>query len=115
MVREYLPQIAALEAKRPSAPAIAEEMGASSVTVLPLPWDFADGVFPAYWRRPEVYLDPAMRRTGSALAESDPAAVDRAMRALRADLDSGAWARRHADVLAAEEYDAGFRLITAGF
>lgn len=112
-VREYLPEVAALEANRPSAPAIAAELGASSVMVLPVPWDFTDGVFPAHWRRPEAYLDPAVRRSCSALAQSDPVAVDRATHALRADLDSGAWADRHPDVLAATEYDAGFRLITA--
>jgi SAM-dependent methyltransferase len=113
LVRDYLPEIAGLEASRPSAPAIAEELDASSITVLPLPWDFADAVFPAYWRRPERYLDHASR-PGSALAETEPAAVDRAMLALRADLESGAWARRNSEVLAAEEYDAGFRLITRG-
>jgi SAM-dependent methyltransferase len=114
LVREYLPEVATLEATRPSAHAIAEELGASSVTVLPIPWDFTDGVFPAHWRRPEAYLDPDVRRSCSALAQSDPAAVERAVRALGADLDSGAWAERHPEMLTADEYDAGFRLITRG-
>ncbi|MFJ5990571.1 class I SAM-dependent methyltransferase [Lentzea sp. NPDC092896] len=112
-VREYVPEIADLERTRPSADAIAQELGAHSVTVLPLPWDFTDGVFPAYWRRPAAYLDPRVRRACSALAQTDPGAVDRGVRRLRADLDSGRWHERHQDLLDLDEWDAGFRLIVS--
>lgn len=114
LVKEYLPEIAELESTRPGVPQIAEELSADTVTVLPLPWDFTDAVFPAHWRRPEAYLDPAVQQSNSALAQSDPATIGRAMRALKADLDSGAWAARHAEILAADKYDAGFRLIVKG-
>ncbi|MEV7092288.1 class I SAM-dependent methyltransferase [Amycolatopsis sp. NPDC051045] len=113
LVREYVPEVASLELRRPSAPEIAAELGASSVTVLPVPWDFTDGVFPAYWRRPEAYLDPAVRRSCSALAQTAPAAVDRGIARLRADLESGRWQAEHADLLGLPEWDAGFRLIVA--
>ncbi|OLF06068.1 SAM-dependent methyltransferase [Actinophytocola xinjiangensis] len=112
-VREYVPEIAALERGRPSASEIADELGARSVTVLPVPWDFVDGVFPAYWRRPEAYLDPQVRRSCSALAQTDPAAVSRGLGRLRADLESGRWHEEHAALLALEEWDAGFRLVVA--
>ncbi|MBN6040950.1 class I SAM-dependent methyltransferase [Amycolatopsis sp. 195334CR] len=112
-VREYVPEIAALELSRPSAEDIADELGADSVTALPVPWDFTDGVFPAYWRRPAAYLDPGVRRACSALAQTDPAAVDRGIRRLREDLDSGRWQERHRELVALDEWDAGFRLITA--
>jgi SAM-dependent methyltransferase len=113
LVREYVPEVAALEASRPSAPEIAEHLDAASVIELPVPWDFTDGVFPAYWRRPEAYLDPAVRRSCSALAQTAPAAVDRGMARLRADLESGRWHAEHADLLDRAEWDAGFRLIVA--
>jgi hypothetical protein len=112
-VREYVPEVAELERSRPSAPEIAEFLGASSVHELPVPWDFTDGVFPAYWRRPEAYLDPAVRRSCSALAQTAPAAVDRGIARLRADLASGRWRDEHADLLDLPEWDAGFRLIVA--
>jgi SAM-dependent methyltransferase len=112
-VREYVPEIADLERGRPSADAIADELGADSVTPLPVPWDFTDGVFPAYWRRPAAYLDPAVRRACSALAQTDPGAVDRGVRRLRADLESGRWQERHRDLLALDQWDAGFRLIVS--
>ncbi|WP_257901056.1 class I SAM-dependent methyltransferase [Saccharothrix obliqua] len=110
-VREYVPEIAELELGRPSAPDIAHELGAESVTPLPLPWDFTDGVFPAYWRRPTAYLDPRVRRACSALAQTDPAAVERGVRRLREDLATGRWHERHRELLALDHWDAGFRLI----
>ncbi|MFD4676891.1 class I SAM-dependent methyltransferase [Lentzea sp. NPDC058450] len=113
-VREYVPEIAALELTRPSAEDIAEELGAHTVTPLPLPWDFTDGVFPAYWRRPEAYLDPRVRAACSALAQTDPAAVDRGIGRLREDLRSGRWHADHAGLLGLDEWDAGFRLVVAG-
>lgn len=72
-VREYVPEIADLELTRPSATDIATKLAADSVTPLPVPWDFTDGVFPAYWRRPAAYLDPRVRRACSALAQTAPA------------------------------------------
>ncbi|CAL9430926.1 hypothetical protein SUDANB95_02033 [Actinosynnema sp. ALI-1.44] len=112
-VREYVPEIADLERTRPSAADIADELGADSVTPLPLPWDFVDGVFPAYWRRPDAYLDPRVRRACSALAQTDPAAVDRGISRLRADLDSGRWHDDHRDLLDLDQWDAGFRLVVS--
>lgn len=113
-VREYVPEIADLERTRPSADDIAHELGADSVTVLPLPWDFTDGVFPAYWRRPAAYLDPSVRRACSALAQTAPEAVERGVLGLREDLLSGRWHDTHRDLLELDEWDAGFRLVVSG-
>lgn len=113
LVREYVPEVAALESSRPSAPEIAAFLGAPSVVELPVPWDFTDGVFPAYWRRPAAYLDPAVRQSCSALAQTSPVAVERGMARLRADLESGRWQAEHAGLLDLPEWDAGFRLIVS--
>ncbi len=110
-VREYVPEIADLELSRPSAEDIATELGAHSVTALRVPWDFTDGVFPAYWRRPAAYLDPRVRQSCSALAQTHPDAVDRGIRRLRRDLETGHWHETHRDLLGMTEWDAGFRLI----
>lgn len=116
LVREYVPEIAALELARPSAADIARELGNHGpveVTALPVPWDFRDGVFPAYWRRPWAYLDPDVRANCSALAQTDQHAVARGVERLRSDLESGAWQKRHVDLLAREELDVGFRVLVA--
>lgn len=112
-VREYVPEIAERERSRPSATRIADELDARTVTPLLLPHDFADGVFPAYWRRPEAYLDPAVRRGCSALAMADPVAVDRGLERLAADLRSGRWHERHRGLLDLPHFDAGFRLVVS--
>ncbi|WP_433274690.1 class I SAM-dependent methyltransferase [Actinosynnema sp. CS-041913] len=112
-VREYVPEIADLELSRPSAPDIADELDAESVTPLPLPWDFTDGVFPAYWRRPAAYLDPRVRHACSALAQTNPDAVERGIDQLREDLESGRWHEHHQDLLELDHWDAGFRLIVS--
>lgn len=112
-VREYVPEVAALELGRPSADDIAGELGADTVLPLPVPWDFTDGVFPAHWRRPAAYLDPGVRRACSALAQTDPVAVERGISRLRADLETGRWHERHQDLLGLDSWDAGFRLVVS--
>jgi len=78
---------------------------------VPIPHDCTDGFLCAFWRRPQAYLDPVVRDGISTLAQLGPP-VDRALAALRADLDSGAWARRNAGLLELPEADFGYRLLT---
>jgi SAM-dependent methyltransferase len=111
LVRDYLPEVVALDTGRAGAVEIAGELGADSVVPLPLPWDFTDGVLPAHWRRPEAYFDPLVRQATSGLQQIDQRAVARGLAALREDLDSGRWAASNRELLTAEEYDAGFRLL----
>jgi hypothetical protein len=47
----------------------------------------------------------------SGLARLDPAVVEEGVGRLARDLESGAWARRHADLLHRAELDAGYRLV----
>ena len=72
-----------------------------------------DGVLGAYWCRPEAYLDPAVRANCSGLALADPAVIARGVAALEADLASGAWGRRHADLDGLSAIDLGYRLLVA--
>jgi hypothetical protein len=39
--------------------------------------------------------------------------VEQALAALKQDLDSGEWERRHADLLQLDELDLGYRLVIA--
>ena len=85
----------------------------SAVIPLLVPRDMEDGVLGAYWCRPEAYLDPAVRANCSGLALADPAVVARGVAALEADLSSGAWQRRHADLAELPAIDLGYRLVVA--
>jgi SAM-dependent methyltransferase len=82
---------------------------------VPVPHDCADGFLGAYWRRPRAYLDPRVRDAISVFRLLPEDEVATAVARLRADLDSGAWERRNADLLDREELDLGFRLVVAEY
>ncbi len=95
-------------------PSLAEQaaaFGDAAVEVVPIRWDCRDGFFSAFWRRPEAYLDPAVRAGISTLAKRSEDELAEGLARLRADLDSGAWARRHADLVERDELDLGYRLL----
>jgi len=97
----------------PSLPEQAAALDAD-VEIVPVPWDCRDGFHGAFWRRPEAFLDPAVRAGISTLAKRSDAELAGGLARLRADLDSGAWARRHADLLRRDELDLGYRLLVGG-
>jgi hypothetical protein len=72
-----------------------------------------DGVLGAFWRRPEAYLDPVVRANCSPLALADPTVTASGIARLAADLASGVWHRRHADLLTRTEVDLGYRLLVS--
>lgn len=112
VVRDYVPEIAELEADRLPYAEVIEILEATPM-VLPLTRQFADGLLGAFWCRPWAYLDPEVRAHMSGFAKVEPAAVDRGMARLAEDLASGEWARRNADLTGAATFDAGFRLLVS--
>ena len=82
---------------------------------VPVPHDCADGFYGAFWRRPRAYLDPRVRDGISVFRLLPEDEVATAVARLRADLDSGAWERRYADVLERDELDLGFRVVVAEY
>jgi SAM-dependent methyltransferase len=96
-------------------PSLADQAAAleAEVEIVPVPWDCRDGFFSAFWRRPEAYLDPAVRAGISTLARRREDELADGLARLRADIGSGAWARRHADLLELEELDLGYRLLVS--
>jgi len=112
LTRDYLPEVAGLLDGRPSMTELASVIGARTEPVL-VPWDCADGFFEAYWRRPGAYLDDQVRRGVSVWARVGPDAEQRAVRALRDDLDSGQWAERNRDLIDLDAAELGLRLLIA--
>jgi SAM-dependent methyltransferase len=113
LVRDHLPEVLALGAGRPTLEDRASSIGAAMRPV-PIPWDCVDGFFHCYWRRPEAYLDPAVRRGTSVWARVGPKAEARAVASLAAQLESGEWHARNAELLGLEEADLGARLLVSG-
>ncbi|MHA3701172.1 class I SAM-dependent methyltransferase [Jatrophihabitans sp. YIM 134969] len=114
LVEHYLPEMAEAWGRVASLVDVSAALGERvEVRVLPVPWDCVDGFVPAYWRRPEAYLDPSVRAGMSGFALLDPSIVERGISDLRADLSSGRWHRTHADLLELSSLDVGWRLIVA--
>lgn len=61
LVRDYFPEFSRLANGRPSLAARAEAIGAT-MSPVPIPHDCTDAFFPAYWRRPDAYLEPGVPR-----------------------------------------------------
>lgn len=109
---DYFPQIPAVDRVIcPSIAELGEALGRMEVATLPVPHDCVDGFLGAYWRRPERYLDPAVRAAissfGKITEEADGVAL------LRADLESGAWRERYGALYKRASVDLGYRILTS--
>ncbi len=114
LLDDYVPEVGEYTRRQgPGHDAVAAAIGGGSSIPLLVPRDMEDGVLGAYWCRPEAYLEPAVRANCSGLALADPAVVARGVAGLEADLSSGAWQRRHADLAELPAIDLGYRLVVA--
>lgn len=113
LTRDYFPALAALD--REIMPALGDltgELGAPRITPVPIPHDCEDGFLGAYWRRPDVYLDPLARRSMSSFARID---AEDGLARLARDVESGAWRQRYAGLLGLDALDVGYRLLVWEF
>jgi SAM-dependent methyltransferase len=109
---DYLPELAALDEKQmPPMTDYERWLGPVQIAPVLVPHDCSDGFLYAYWRRPEAYLDPYIRSGSSSFWTIGNA--EAGLQALRQDLENGVWKRRYAELLALDEYDAGYRLVVA--
>ncbi|MFE1260824.1 MerR family transcriptional regulator [Streptomyces albogriseolus] len=112
LTRDYLPEFAGVLHGFPSLAGMVDAIGARTESV-PIPWDCADGLFEAYWRRPEAYLREPVRRAMSVWTRVGPDAERCAVRRLGDDLASGRWAERNGDLATLDSADLGLRLLVA--
>ncbi len=92
---------------------LAALLPAASVEPVPIPNGCADGFWLAIWDRPEMHLDPDVRRASSTWHQMPPDEVERGLADLEADLESGRWDERNGDLRERPELDVGLRLVTA--
>jgi SAM-dependent methyltransferase len=107
---DYFPGLA-----RARYPRFAEfdQLGYVTVEPVPVPADCTDGFTAAYWRRPDAYLDEAVRANMSTFALLDEPVVAEGVARLARDLADRSWHRRHASLLRLGELDVGYRLVVA--
>ena len=114
LIDEYLPALLDLDIARfPTLSAVARSMPGMRATPVPIPHDCVDGFLGAFWRRPEAYLDPNVRRAISGFAQLPRERVEDCVTRLDADLRSGAWDRRFGHLRSLDALDLGYRLIVA--
>src|SRR5688500_7645626 len=90
LTKTYFPGIIELDRRRsPSIAEIVDELGDCSVEQVPIPHDCVDGFLAAFWRRPEIYLDPGARASISGFAQLDPSTLAQGIERLKTDLKSG--------------------------
>lgn len=111
---EYFPEIEETDRNLfPTVTEFEEVAGRVEVIDIPIPHDCRDGFLCAYWRRPRAYLDEAVRRSISSFAALGN--IERRLRRLEDDLDSGRWQRAHGGLLEQSARDYGYRLLRAGY
>ena len=114
LLTEYVPEATALDDSRAVPPQrLAELLGGARIEPVPVPHDCTDGFGAAFWRRPEAYLDPAVRAGMSILAQAGEDVLPPGLARLADDVASGRWHERHADLLTLDELDLGYRLVVA--
>jgi hypothetical protein len=114
LTRDYFPEFLEQDAQRfPTMDALRRDLGPIRVTPVLIPHDCRDGFLGAFWRRPEAYLDRAVRSGISSFAQIGPERVERGIARLARDLRSGRWAAQHETLRERESFDLGYRLIVA--
>jgi SAM-dependent methyltransferase len=84
------------------------------VEAVPLPRRCTDGFFFALWDRPELHLDPEVRRGSTVWHVMEPGEIEDGLAALGVDLESGRWDERHGHLRDdTAELDLGLRLLVA--
>ncbi len=114
LVRDYFPRAGQIHAEAmPPIGQLEALLPNPSVEHLPVPRLCEDGFFCALWDRPEMQLDPKVRRASSVWHLMPDAETESGLARLRADLQSGLWEERFGHLRSAPELDVGLRLITA--
>jgi SAM-dependent methyltransferase len=112
---DYVPELFSAERRRyPGIEHVRQVLGGiSTVTPVPVPIDCVDGFTEAYYARPERFLERAVRQSQSAWGFVEPAAEERGIRRLAADLASGEWDARYGALRVQPTFVGSLRLITA--
>ena len=78
---------------------------------VPVPLDCQDGFNEAYYGRPEAFLNENARLACSSWSLMPKEAVDRFVRKLSADLESGRWDENHGHLRSQPFFDGPLRLV----
>jgi methyltransferase family protein len=115
LMRDYLPEVAALDAAIFPLPDIVAGWlgGAVSIDPVPLSRDTPDWMLGSFWAHPERVLDPVARGSTSGFSRMSEEVVARVVGDVGRDLSDGTWDARNGHLRALDELDVGLRLIVS--
>ena len=115
LMADYLPEVAELDRRIFPAPEQLVSLlgGRTSIEVVPIPRDTPDWMLGSFWAHPERVLDENARNATSGFARMDASVVERVVREVRRDLESGVWDERYGHLRELDAFDAGLRLIVS--
>jgi hypothetical protein len=85
--------------------------GGTDIETLEISRHTPDWTLGSFWAHPERVLDSEARAATSGFARMNPDVVERVVRSVRHDLESGAWDKRHGHLGHQDTLDVGLRLI----
>lgn len=109
-LEDYIPEIAGIDENLfPTLEELDQILGGVSVDTIEIPYDCTDGFMCAYWRRPEMYLDPNARMAISTFSRIPE--IQERLNRLQEDIESGVWRKKYSHLLEKESLDLGYRLV----
>lgn len=112
LTRDYFTEIYEMDKVIfPSMVEIKDYFDDVKVRPLEIPADCQDGLFAAFWKRPDAYLNEQVRASTSPFSKVTN--LEEVLQTLKADLASGAWADKNKAILNLSALDVGYRLVTA--
>ncbi len=109
-LQEYIPEIKAIDEKLfPTLEELDQLLGGISVETIEIPYNCTDGFMCAYWRRPEAYLDPNIRKAISTFSRITD--YQEGLDRLQDDINSGLWQQNQDHLLDKKSCDLGYRLV----
>jgi SAM-dependent methyltransferase len=111
LTEDYLPGLDPSRRHTAIVDLISSELRPTAALPVRMPCDCIDGLFSAYWGRPEMYLNTEVRRNISNFALVAERDVADGLARLQADIESGVWDRKYGHLRRLPELDLGHRLL----
>ena len=112
LTRDYFPEIYEMDKRIfPGLEELNDHFNEVQVNPLKIPGDCKDGLFAAFWKRPEAYLSSRVRQSTSPFSKVKN--LSEGLHRLAEDLASGLWAKNNHAILDSSSLDVGYRVISA--
>jgi len=112
LTRDYFPDIYEMDRRIfPELEEFNDYFDEVQITPLKIPADCKDGLFAAFWKRPEAYFDSKVWQSTSPFSKVTN--LSEGLQKLEDDLTSGLWMKNNYAILNSSSLDVGYRIISA--